>query len=199
MNIIGVNGLIESGKSTVSDYLVANYGYTKMSFATALKESAMKLFDLTPDQVFTTSGKASIDEFWKITPREILQKYGTESMRDVFGQDFWVRVLDKKIRAMSPDSKIVIDDVRFLTEAELIKSYGGEIYHVYRKPVPKVNKYIKFLNDINPWGKKVHRSELPLPDHIIDYTFHNTEDYNWLYAQIDAEFRDPFDINVGTK
>lgn len=191
MKIIGVNGLIEGGKSTVADYLVENYGYQKMSFSTALKESTMNLFGLTPDQVFTTKGKATVDDFWGITPREILQRYGTESIREVFGYDFWVRVLDKKIRSMNPDSKIVVDDVRFLEESELIKSYGGQIWHVYRKKIYPENRIQKIKRCILEFLKlktKVHKSELPLPDSIIDKVLDNTKDYEWIHGQIRNQF-----------
>lgn len=171
-SLIGVNGLIEGGKSTVADYLVENYGYTKLSFGRAVKESVIQLFGLNPEQVYTTEGKATIDKFWGITPRDILQRYATEGLRDNFGFDFWVRVLERQVKNMDkPELKIVIDDVRFSNEAQFVKNYGGTIWHVYRT-IP------------DPENKEVHRSELPLPFELIDNRIDNTSSLSNLYIQV---------------
>ena len=55
--ILGIGGKLESGKDTLADYLVDNYGYKKMAFADNLKQICMKVFGLTHDQCYTTEGK----------------------------------------------------------------------------------------------------------------------------------------------
>ena len=44
--IIGICGLIGSGKGIVSDYLVDTYGFEKISFADKLKDAVSELFGL---------------------------------------------------------------------------------------------------------------------------------------------------------
>lgn len=55
--ILGVAGKLESGKDTLADYLVKNYGYKKMAFADNLKLLCMSVFGLTHEQCYTTEGK----------------------------------------------------------------------------------------------------------------------------------------------
>ena len=55
--ILGIAGKLESGKTTVANYLVKEYGYTEMAFAKNLKEMCMIVFNLTAHQVFSTEGK----------------------------------------------------------------------------------------------------------------------------------------------
>ena len=43
--IVGICGLIGSGKGTVADFLVNDKGFTKLSFADKLKDSVATLFD----------------------------------------------------------------------------------------------------------------------------------------------------------
>ena len=43
--IIGICGLIGSGKDTIADYLVTNYNFKKLSFADKLKDSVATMFD----------------------------------------------------------------------------------------------------------------------------------------------------------
>jgi len=58
--IIGIGGELESGKSTVANFITEEYNYTEMSFAENLKLMCMYIFNLTRDQCFTTKGKQEI-------------------------------------------------------------------------------------------------------------------------------------------
>jgi len=44
-NILGLSGYAQSGKDTIADYLVKNYGYTKISFADPIRKA---LYALNP-------------------------------------------------------------------------------------------------------------------------------------------------------
>ena len=80
--IIGFLGKSGSGKDTCCDYLVRNYGYTKMTFAKPLKDAVGILFDLSHDQLY--SKKEVIDKRWNKSPRELLQYFGTDVIRNNF-------------------------------------------------------------------------------------------------------------------
>jgi len=99
-------------------------------FAMSLKAMCMAAFGFTREQVWEDK-KLEIDPFWEMTPARALQLAGTEAMRNVFGQDFWIRTLQRRVLAL-PDRSFIICDVRFPNEAEAIKSWGGHVVHVDR-------------------------------------------------------------------
>ena len=93
--IIGVCGLIGGGKGTVGDILVQNHGFKKISFADKLKDAVALMFDWDRDLVEGITDESrqwreKKDDFWsnetgrEITPRLVLQEFGTECMRKGF-------------------------------------------------------------------------------------------------------------------
>ena len=62
--------------------------------------------------------KNVIDDIWGMTPREILQKAGTDAMRNIFGENIWVTTLKKRLEKRNNHSTC-ISDVRFLSEINL--------------------------------------------------------------------------------
>lgn len=116
--VLLVNGLPRAGKDTFADFLVENYGFTKMSFADELKNiicrtlniSRVDLENYKNERVeLFVDGKSIIDF------RALLQNFGTEAMKPVFGDGVWVDILYKKIEE-SKNEKIVVSDFRFLFE-----------------------------------------------------------------------------------
>jgi hypothetical protein len=63
------------------------------------------------------------------TPRHAMQTLGTEWGRVQMGGDFWVKTAERRIsNAFSTGVKgVVVDDVRFANEADVIKRQGGMI------------------------------------------------------------------------
>jgi hypothetical protein len=60
MKLIGIGGELESGKSTVANVVVSEYGYTEKSFAKNLKDMCKEVFGLTDHQVNHTDGKKEL-------------------------------------------------------------------------------------------------------------------------------------------
>ena len=141
--IIGICGLIGSGKDTIADYLVTNYNFKKLSFADKLKDSVATMFDWTKELGYS------------VTPRLVLQKFGTECMRDGFYDGIWVSLTKKKVLD-NPDIKWVIPDVRFDNEAKMIKEVGGEVWWVKRGPLPM---WFRMYQDIGQKPEDIHASE----------------------------------------
>ena len=142
--IIGVCGLIGSGKGTVADMLVAEHGFVKVSFADKLKDAVSEMFSWPRDMVEGDTNESrewreKVDEFWTeetgrtITPRLVLQEFGTECMRAGFYDGIWVSLVKKRILD-NPTTNFVIPDTRFPNEIKMIQELSVEASCVYLNP-----------------------------------------------------------------
>lgn len=187
--IIGICGLIGSGKGTVSDILVNNYGFTKISFADRLKDTTAVLFNwprhmLEGDTDESRKWRNEEDVFWStecnrsISPRHALQWLGTECIRKGFHPDIWTLTVKKELQ-QNPNTNYVIPDFRFKNERNMITLLGGETWQVRRSQQPN------WINDAisdNTTGTTlmshydVHESEYRWMDH--DNTFNQIIENN---------------------
>lgn len=144
--IIGICGLIGSGKGTVADILVENHGFQKLSFADKLKDGVASVFDWDRDMLEGDTDRSRIwrektDEYWTnetgfdVTPRLILQLFGTDCMREGFFDGIWVSLVKKQI-IENPDTDWVIPDVRFPNEMRMINSVNGQVWQTRRGELP---------------------------------------------------------------
>jgi len=152
MKVIGLTGLPRSGKDTVGVYLADWHKFKRMSFAGPLKEAAAKLLNRPLCQMDGVNEDGSpfdreaVLPEWGFTTRHFLQWLGTEGMRR-FDQEFWVKHLEIRLGEHSrgiavpggfkyPNS-VVVTDVRFQNEVDMIRKYGGVIIEVRRPGTAK--------------------------------------------------------------
>lgn len=131
--VIGISGPIKCGKSTLADQLVEMLGVDKChkySFAAPLKQIAATFgYDCS-----TQESKETPNPYWNVTPREFLQKFGTEVCRDALPKiipqmdSVWLKMFLKHV-AENPGI-VIVDDVRFDDEVAAIKSVGGIIINL---------------------------------------------------------------------
>lgn len=145
--IIGICGFIGSGKDTIADYLVNFHEFRRESFANTLKDAVSSVFgwDRTMLEGRTKEAREwreQVDSWWSerlgmptLTPRWVLQYWGTEVCRRGFHDDIWIASLENKLRA-SRDN-VVISDCRFPNEIAAIKNAGGIIVWVKRGDLPE--------------------------------------------------------------
>jgi hypothetical protein len=137
--LIGLSGYARSGKDTVAELLCLNYGYKRVSFADPMRQA---LYVLSPkiDNIVRLS--EYVDDYgWDVAKqnqevRRLLQVFGTEVGRKMFGLDFWI---DIALKDLSGDTQVVISDVRFPNEADAIAKLGGSVWRINRKNHSAVN------------------------------------------------------------
>lgn len=143
-HIIGVCGFLNAGKSTVADHLVRHHGYTRMSFAGAVKDVVAALFQWDRALLDGATQESRVwrtlpDPYWSAcleqewTPRRALQIVGTELGRQHLHENIWVDTVFAAINRLDPAAKVVIDDVRFVNELNTIHANGGTILRVFRE------------------------------------------------------------------
>ena len=120
--IIGIGYKMGSGKDALADCLVAEHGYVKYRFADAVKDVATAMFGCAYSTMNSQDGKNSIEPITGRVLREVLQIIG-ESARTGFGSTVWIRILLAKIDESS-DQNIVIPDLRYRNEFEVLKGRG---------------------------------------------------------------------------
>jgi hypothetical protein len=209
--IIGFVGLIGSGKDTAADYLVNFHGFRRDSFASTLKDAVAHVFgwDRTLLEGRTAEAREwreQRDEWWSarlgknITPRWILQYWGTDLCRVGFHDDIWVASLENKMRKTGDN--IVISDVRFPNEIRAIHNSEGIVVRIKRGEDPdwleSAKSYNRGPNRNSKWslskGKldklKIHASEYSWVGSDIDYTVNNDTTIDSLFDQIHTIVKD---------
>ena len=144
--IIGICGFIGSGKDTIADYLVNIHQFRRESFANTLKDAVSQVFGWDRDMLEgrtrqSREWRERVDPWWAkrlnmpdLTPRWVLQYWGTEVCRRAFHDDIWIAALENKLRNSNDD--IVISDCRFPNEIKSIKAAGGIVVRVVRGVEP---------------------------------------------------------------
>lgn len=174
-----MSGYAQSGKDTTAQILVDNFGFTRVAFADALRDSLYALNPFT-DVMVTEVGDVSgqntrpvrvqeiIDQFgWdkaKVTfpeIRSLLQRLGTEVGREILGENIWVEIALRKAAAVN--GPVVITDMRFPNEYEAIDmarrtGTRAEAWRIIRPGTKPVN---------------AHPSETALDGHLFDVEIWN--------------------------
>jgi len=210
--IIGFVGFIGSGKDTAADYLVNFHEFRRDSFANTLKDAVSAVFGW--DRVLlegrtkqARDWREQRDEWWSqrlgrdITPRWVLQYWGTEVCRQGFHDDIWIASLENKLRNTSDD--VVITDCRFPNEIKAIKAAGGLVVRIRRGDEPEwYNSAIAYNQGPNGnslWSISkrkldslgVHASEYSWIGTDFDQILDNNGTLDHLYNQVKYLARDP--------
>jgi hypothetical protein len=197
--IIGLVGLIGSGKGAAGDYLETR-GFIKESFAKPLKDAAAIIFNwprhlLEGDTEESRVWREKVDSYWTskldwiVTPRIILQKLGTESGRNVFGESVWTASL---INRLDPTKNYAITDVRFANEIDALRSAGAKIVQIQRGDLPEwvipAKRYLEVCpknTEFHFGGEIIHISEYGWVNSTMDYLIHNDGTLERLYYNLD--------------
>lgn len=142
--LVGFSGKKRSGKDTGGDILINKYGYIQYAFAGPLKAACQEIFMFSEAQT-NGNDKEVQDDRWGITARKVFQIFGTEMFREKLAdffpemegikENFWIyrfQLWYENLMKENPDAKVVVTDVRFPNEAEIVKKLGGIVIKVER-------------------------------------------------------------------
>ena len=180
--------------------------FRRESFANTLKDAVAQVFgwDRTMLEGRTKQAREwreQVDPWWAdrlsiphLTPRYILQQWGTEVCRKNFHDDIWIASLENKLRNSQDD--VVISDCRFPNEIQAIKQAGGIVVRVVRGPEPEWYDAAMSINrgpnGNSTWalsGRKleqlgVHASETSWVGTQFDVVLDNNSTLDDLYQQV---------------
>jgi len=202
--IVGITGLIGSGKDTIADYLVTFKGFRRMSFAEPLKDAMSAVFGwdrelLEGRTVYSRQWREKVDPWWAerlqiphLTPRWVLQQWGTEVGRRAFHDDIWIASVENKLRNIKDN--IVLSDARFPNELKAVKRANGITIRVKRGDNPPWYDaaYNLSLNKDDVYALKVleshgvHASEYSSVGLDHDFYIQNDGTVDELHTQINS-------------
>ncbi len=191
MPIIAVCGFQNAGKDTFANYLIQNHGFIKLSFASALKDIIAVLFSwdrnkLEGIKTEDRTWRETVDPWWSqqldmphLTPRFVMQYFGTDLFRNHFHPNIWVKAVERQI-LLNPTANYIITDCRFGNEIELVKQHGGILIHIARN-LPtwyhdyKNNLCVKPVEGYHPSDISWIRYDF---DHEISNHFSSIDEFN---------------------
>lgn len=162
MKSIALVGKAKSGKSTAAQFLVENYGYTRLSFAKALKDCASLIWGPLDQE----DKDAVIQTTPPRTLREIYFLLGTEVVRNI-DANAWVNIVNRVIDN-SPTKLYVVDDVRFPNELETLRVRGFISIRLSRPDEAVID----------------HKSETLMDEFITDFRVTNDGSFDSLYEEV---------------
>ena len=122
-----------------------------------------------------------------LTPRWVLQYWGTEVCRKSFHDDIWIASLENKLR--NSQDHVVISDCRFPNEIASIRNVGGKIIWVQRGNLPDWYQVALDANAGHNYAvqelkmRKIHASETAWVGTDFDAILDNNHTIDNLYKQ----------------
>lgn len=167
----------QSGKTTVANHLVEKYGFVRIPFAKVLKEMLRPLYRALGYTDTEIEGFETINKTAKLrlldndaTPRKLMQKLGTEWGRVMIDEQVWLKLWLAQV--LDIQMPVVVDDMRFENEFELVQAIGGIT--------------VKVVMEGNV-REGTHASEGALDNHNFDITLNSVRgDLPGLLNQADA-------------
>ncbi len=168
--LIGLHGKARTGKDTLANHLIKKHQLLRYGPSVRVKDTTAIMFDFPRWYLDDDAMKDMYDDFWGMTYREMAQKVGKESSRDVFGNDIWMRHVERQLikieNGIDMDSVghargIILADIRYANEAVWVKNHGGTVFFIVRGNAPKIS------------GIEGHEGEAGLPLDLADSIIYN--------------------------
>lgn len=177
--IIGLTGAAGCGKDTLANYLVIDGSWGKYSFASPLKRGLSEMLNIPMDDIENPLVKNEPNYKFGKSIRYMMQSIGTEWGRGMISDDIWVSLAKENILTLkNRHAGVVVSDVRFPNEANMIRDMGGFIIKITRDTDHYLN------------GIAGHQSEAGIPDSKVDYVVENNYTRKWFFDQVEVAIAD---------
>ena len=165
-SLVGFVGAKRSGKDTAARALMTQ-GWRRMAFADALKKMSLKLRGVwveVPEEAHLDSAITAVGGFAQyhevvdalgmekakdLVPdvRTLLQTLGTDCVRGTIGETAWTDLIEDRVREslLRYDEPVVLTDVRFDEEFDLVRRLGGMNIGVWRGSLQSFNEAMERL------------------------------------------------------
>ncbi len=191
--VISLSGFKGSGKDTAALLMRSNMPFESLSFAAPLKEALAAMFGWPRDLLDGTTPESRAwretpDIYWSdqfghtITPRFVLQHFGTDVVRQHMLDNFWIAAVQKQIE--NSNSNIIVTDARFPNELDMVRKLGGITVRIKRgeepwwyQPSVGLNRLPRWLAKavllFRPKLRQVHISERAWIGYPFDFEIEN--------------------------
>ena len=168
--VISLSGFKGSGKDTAALLMRSKMPFESLSFAAPLKEALAAMFGWPRDLLDGTTPESRAwretpDIYWSdqfghtVTPRFVLQHFGTDVVRQHMLDNFWIAAVQKQIE--NSNSNIIVTDARFPNELDMVRKLGGITVRIKRGEEPWWYQPSVGLNRLPRWLAKAVLLFLP--------------------------------------
>lgn len=207
--IVSFSGFEGSGKDTAAQMMNSLDNFSSVSFATPLKRAVAEMFGWSESQLLgltpaSRQWRETADPYWSevfgrpITPRTVLQEFGTDVVRQHFLDRFWIAAAQQTIQRCG--GHVLVTDARFPNELDMIKSVGGVCVRIRRGDEPwwynsslKLNRLHpivkRFWLALGPKVSKVHPSEREWIGYPFDFVVDNNGSLEDLRVKIKSIYQ----------
>lgn len=162
--LIAFTGGMQSGKTTAAKGFRKNLGFALYSFADPIRKVMRALG--VPNKNLNSDKDLVIPEFGA-SARWMMQSFGTEWGRTLINDRIWLDMMSRRLLTARKEGKpVVIDDVRFDNEAELVLQQKGIVIKLERGDAPT----------------NAHESEMGVSDGFVTIVIENEGSVTDLYT-----------------
>lgn len=170
--LIACHGLPGAGKDAFARFLLENHldcNWERIAFASPLKRGLSTMLNIPMEDIENPAIKNEPNYKFGRSIRHMAQSLGTEWGRNLIHDNLWVEIAREEITSrLNRGINVIVTDLRFPNEVDLIRELGGYVIHIIRNDNPHV---VASLNS----GLKSHPSDSSLPAGSVDFTIENND------------------------